>query len=180
MINQFKDDYTKLITDFSVIDENDPITLEKLNQISNILDTKCNEFEKMKSDIKKKRTNFDKKNNHTTKKFNKKIENIESIYLEKLALNKENHTISCNKLKDKLEQFKIDSEYDIQQLEINHEFFSSSVEQSKLILLDDFSKNKKRYDYQLNEAKLTYYDIVSKKNIELENQLTTINNNYIN
>ena len=96
MINQFKDDYTKLITDFSVIDENDPITLEKLNQISNILDTKCNEFEKMKSDIKKKRTNFDKKNNHTTKKFNKKIENIESIYLEKLALNKENHTISCN------------------------------------------------------------------------------------
>ena len=30
MINQFKDEYQKLINDFSVIDENDPITEEKL------------------------------------------------------------------------------------------------------------------------------------------------------
>ena len=180
MTNQFKDNYKKLINDFSVIDENDPITLDKLNQVSNILETKCKDFDKMKSDMKKKRSNFDKKNNHTTKKFNKKIENIESVYIEKLSVNKDNHTVSCNKLKDKLEQYKIDSEYDIQQLEINHEFFTSSIEQSKLILLDDFYKNKKRYDYQLNEAKITYYDIVSKKNIELENQLTDINKNYIN
>ena len=108
MINQFKDDYKKLITDFSVIDENDPITIDKLNQVTSNLDSSCLEFEKMKSDIKKKRSNFDKKNNHTTKKFKKKIENIESIYVEKIDTNKENHTISCNKLKEKLEQYKID------------------------------------------------------------------------
>mgnify|MGYP003311178234 CR=1 FL=1 len=50
MINQFKDDYKKLISDFSVIDENDPITIDKLNQVTSILDSSCLEFEKMKSD----------------------------------------------------------------------------------------------------------------------------------
>ena len=102
MINQFKDDYKKLINDFSVIDENDPITLEKLNKINEILDTTYDEFNKIKSDLKKKKVNFEKKNNHTTKKYNKKIENIEEIYQEKIANNKENHTLTCNKLKEKL------------------------------------------------------------------------------
>lgn len=180
MINQFKDDYKKLINDFSVIDENDPITLEKLNKINEILDTTYNEFNKIKSDLKKKKVNFDKKNNHTTKKYNKKIENIEEIYQEKIANNKENHTLACNKLKEKLEQFKKDSDFFIQQIEIDFEFFMSSIEQSKMILFDDFMKNKKRYDYQLNEAKISYSEVVLKNNIDLENKTTEINNNYFN
>lgn len=179
MINQFKDEYQKLINDFSVIDENDPITEEKLSLVNSLLNSSTDEYTKIKSDLKKKKNNYDKKNNHTTKKYNKKVENIEEIYKEKITQNKENHTNSCNKLKNKLEQFKIDSSYDIQQIEINFDFFSTSIEQSKLVLFDDFLKNKKRYDYQLQMAKNTYSDIVQTKNIELENSLTQINNNYV-
>ena len=65
-------------------------------------------------------------------------------------------SIDCNKLKNKLEQFKIDSSYDIQQIEINFDFFSTSIEQSKLVLFDDFLKNKKRYDYQLQIRRRKY------------------------
>lgn len=180
MINQFKDDYKKLISDFSVIDENDPITLEKLNQISNILDDCCHELSKIKNENKKKHFNYDKKNNNTTKKYQKKLQSIESIYLEKIEANKKEQITSSAKLKESLELYKTEADDDIQQIEIDYEYFTSSIEQSKLILLDDFYKNKKRYDYQLEEAKITYYDIVSKKNIELENNLNEINNKYIN
>ena len=85
MINQIKDEYQKLINDFSVIDENDPITEEKLSLVNSLLNSSTDEYTKIKSDLKKKKNNYDKKNNHTTKKYNKKVENIDEIYKEKIT-----------------------------------------------------------------------------------------------
>ena len=50
MINQFKDEYQKLINDFSVIDENDPITEEKLSLVNSLLNSSTDEYTKIKSD----------------------------------------------------------------------------------------------------------------------------------
>ena len=179
MINQFKDKYTKLITDLNVIDENDPITPSTYTQINDILNNLHQHLVSEKSDLKKIKNNYEKKNNHTTKKYNKKVESINSVFEDKLTKNHENYSSICDEIRDKLDTKKEEFEYDIQQLELDHTFYTSSIEQGKMILFDDFLKNRKRYDYQLEKAKFSYSQVVAEKNVELEKIINETNKSYM-
>lgn len=168
ILEQFKTEYTKLISDFSVIDEQDPITSLKLNQLNAALDSWVEILLETFQGHKKYLEAFEEVNQSALKHYKQKIKALNTSLNKNIKNITLNHVDACQKLKHRIEVARQNSDYTIEQLEIEYNFFITTSEQNKNILAIDFEEAKKRYDYQRDEAKESYLEIVRKNNKSLE------------
>ncbi|MDE5714979.1 MAG: hypothetical protein K2I42_02495, partial [Anaeroplasmataceae bacterium] len=169
---------TKLSTDFSYIEDDDPITSVKLNTIQQELDKWTDDlFYKIDQHSFYKEA-FLKKDEDALKTYQKMITNLNDSLSTKIDSITKDHIASCQKLKDKIESSKQNCEYTKEQLEVEYNYFVSTSELNKIILDNDYDEAKKRYVYQKGEAKESYLEIVKKNNISLEKIKDEIDQDY--
>lgn len=167
-VDEFKNNCQKIIADFSVIDENDPITPLKLNNINEIIDTwmgilKAN-FIKHDTFVK----DFNLAKNNYRETYEKEIRILNNSLNSNIKSITNNHVLACQKMKKKIEIEKTLTKNTIEQLELDNEYFVTTSDQKIELLNDDFNQAKKRFDYQKEEAKESYLEIVKKNNYILE------------
>ncbi|MDE7264399.1 MAG: hypothetical protein K2N64_07040, partial [Anaeroplasmataceae bacterium] len=168
-IEDFQAEYTKIIQNFSVIDKDDPITSEKLNQLQSSLDSWLQGLRDTFAKNSKYKSDFEKKNQSFIQKYQQKIKSLNDSLNRNLKNIAKDSIDACQKLKQKMEVAKKDTNYRIEQFEVEFDYFIATSEQSKIILMNDFNEAKKRYDYQRDEAKESYLEIVRKNNEVLKN-----------
>lgn len=168
-IEDFKQEYTKIIQNFSVIDKDDPITPEKLNQLQSALDSWLQGLTEGFAKNNKYKTDYEKKNQTYIQKYQQKIKSLNESLNKNLKNIAKDSIDACQKLRQKIEIAKKDTNYRIEQFEVEFDYFIATSEQSKIILTSDFNEAKKRYDYQRDEAKESYLEIVKKNNEVLKN-----------
>ncbi len=175
---EFKKNYTKLSTDFSYIEEDDPITSVKLNMILQELDKWTNDLSYKINQHSFYKEEFLRKDQEALKTYQKLITTLNDSLSSKIDSITKDHIASCQKLKDKIEASKQNCEYTKEQLEVEYNYFVSTSELNKIILDNDFEEAKKRYVYQKGEAKESYLEIVKKNNIALEKIKEEIDKDY--
>ncbi|MDE6660912.1 MAG: hypothetical protein K2J93_03695, partial [Anaeroplasmataceae bacterium] len=168
IIEQFKTEYTKIIQGFSVIDENDPITSSKLEAIDTALNQWLNLLKDSFVKNNKHKAEYEKKNLSFLSKYEQRIKILNDSLNKNLKSITKDYIDACQKLKQKIEIAKKDTNYRIEQFEVELDYFLATSEQNKIILNNDFQEAKKRYDYQRDEAKESYLDIVKKNNAILK------------
>ncbi|MDE5565756.1 MAG: hypothetical protein K2I77_02105, partial [Anaeroplasmataceae bacterium] len=169
LIKQFHQEYTKLITDFSIIDEQDPLSQETAKKLLDLL----KHWEKIISEGFNKHTifieNYQERISKAKLKYNSTISSLNGGLNRALKNITNAHVEACKNLKQKIETSKENNQYAIEQLELDYNYFVSTSEQNLELLQNDFEDAKKRYDYQKDEAKDSYFEIVKKNNELLDN-----------
>lgn len=164
IIEDFKKDYKKIISDFSIIDDNDPITFSKLEYLGNALNTWISTLDETFNKINKETTEYNKKSNTFYNKYQQKIKALNDSHNKNIKNINKDYVEAIDKLKSKLEITKNDTSYKIEQFEVEYNYFIATSEQNKNILSSDYEEAKKRYDYQKDELRESYLTIVEKRN----------------
>ena len=167
ILNQFKQDYSKLIRDFSVIDENDPLTPFKLNYLTETLNNWVAILEESFSKHHLLLENLAKQNQAAYNKYCQEINGLSEALNKKIKQITQDTITACNNLQEKIKESKQVNDYTIEQFEQDYNFFYATSLQNKLVLDSDFEEAKKRYDYEREEARDAYLDIVRKNNLIL-------------
>lgn len=177
-LKNFQNEYQKIIQDFQVIDDNDPISPEHMKQLEDSLNQW---YQTLKNNFTIQLGFYERyldKNQDTYAKYTETVDFLNKKLSQNLKSITDYHIEACKKLKEKIEKSKGSYLFTIEQLELDYECFIRTSEQNKIILDEDFEKAKKRYDYQRDEAKDSYLDVVKKKNEILENAKKTLAQNY--
>ena len=119
-----------------------------------------------------------KRNKSFLLKYQQKIKTLSDSLNKNLKNITRDHIEACQKLKQKIEVAKKDTNYRIEQLEVELEYFLATSDQNKIILNNDYIEAKKRFDYHREEAKESYLEIVKKNNKILTNIKEEIIQNY--
>lgn len=179
IIDDFKKNYTKIIEDFSIVDDNDPISASKLEYLENALNAWTNTLRDSFLKVTKDKNDYKKKNGSFLHKYQQKIKILNDSYNKNIKNITKDYVEAIEKLKTKLETAKKDSEYKIEQFEVEYDYFISTSDQNKFILSNDFEEAKKRFDYQKDELRDSYLDIVRKSNIASSEIKSNLKNQYI-
>lgn len=164
IIEDFKKDYKKIIEDFSIIDENDPITFSKLEYLKNALNSWTSTLNETFSKLNKEANEYNKKSNSFYNKYQQKIKVLNDSYNKNIKNINKDYVEAIEKLKSKLEITKKDTSYKIEQYEVEYNYFIATSEQNKNILENDYNEAEKRFDYQKDELRESYLLIVEKRN----------------
>lgn len=163
-VEKFKKEYSNLINGFSVIDENDPITSLQLSSLTEILDKWTNKLNESFLKHAVYLADFDKKNNSLLVHYEQNIKALNDSLNRNIKNLTKSHIDACQKLKQKIEAARKDSNYSIEQLEVEFNYFLATSEQNRIILENDFEEAKRRFDYHKEEAKESYLEVVKKNN----------------
>ncbi|MDE6241514.1 MAG: hypothetical protein K2M08_03715 [Anaeroplasmataceae bacterium] len=168
IIDNFKMEYKKIIQDFSVIDKNDPITSSKLGDLDNSLNAWTSTLKDLFVKNNRHEADYEKKNLSHFTKYQQKIKILNDSLNKNIKSITKDYIDACQKLRQKIEIAKKDTNYRIEQFEVELDYFLATSEQNKIILTNDFQDAKKRFDYQRDEAKESYLEIVKKNNAILK------------
>ncbi len=164
IIEDFKKDFKKIIDDFSIIDDNDPISFSKLEYLENALNLWTTTLNEIITKNIKETNEYAKKNNSFYDKYQQKIKALNDSYNKNIKNINKDYVEAIDKLKSKLEITKKDTCYKIEQFEVEYNYFLATSEQNKNIISYDYEEAKKRFDYQKDELKESYFSIVEKRN----------------
>lgn len=178
IIDNFKTEYMKIIADFSIIDEHDPISSMQLNSLQEALNNwTLSVREGFDKDLKQS-FEYEKKNQSLLFKYQQKIKVLNDSLNKNMKNITKDYIDACQKLNQKIEIARKDTNYRIEQYEVELDYFLATSEQNKIILTNDFQEAKKRYDYQRDEAKESYLEIVKKNNTLLQSIKERLNQQY--
>ncbi len=178
IIKDFQLEYQKFINDFAVVDEEDPLSPEHIKELEQILNQWYQQL-KHNFTVQSGLIQFyQQKNTETYEKYIKTIDSLSSLLTEKIKTISENHANSREKLKNKIESSKSNNLFTIEQLELDYDYFLTTSEQNKEILTVDFEEARKRFDYQKEEAKGSYLEVVKRKNEALDEIKNQLKQNY--
>lgn len=167
-IDDFKREMFKMITDFSMIDENDPISSEQLSMLKEKLEDWISTIGESFGKLTKYNSKYEKKNQAHLLKYQQKIKILNDALNKNMKNITKDSIDACEKLKQRIEIAKKDTDYRIEQYEVELNYFLATSEQNKLILTNDYTEAKHRFDYQRDEAKESYLEIVKKNNDSLK------------
>lgn len=173
-----QEEFYKIIQGFSIIDENDPMTSEKLLTLKQWMDSYTATVKEAIFKHEKYLDEHQKRNKSFLLKYQQKIKTLSDSLNKNLKNITRDHIEACQKLKQKIEVAKKDTNYRIEQLEVELEYFLATSDQNKIILNNDYIEAKKRFDYHREEAKESYLEIVKKNNKILTNIKEEIIQNY--
>ncbi|MDE6413808.1 MAG: hypothetical protein K2K48_00150 [Anaeroplasmataceae bacterium] len=168
IIDNFKIEYKKIIQDFSIIDKKDPITSSKLGDLDNSLTAWTTTLKDLFVKNNKYKIDYEKKNLSHLTRYQQKIKVLNDSLNKNIKGITKDYIDACQKLRQKIEIAKKDTNYRIEQFEVELDYFLATSEQNKIILSNDFQEAKKRFDYQRDEAKESYLEIVKKNNAILK------------
>ncbi len=168
-IQDFKSNYDKIMQDFSIIDDDDPLTPEKLSSLIHAIDKWIASIEDTFSKKDKHLLEHEKKNQTLLSKYQQKIKALTDSLNKNMKNITKDHIDACQKLKQKIEIAKKDTNYRIEQLDVELDYFLATSDQNKIILTNDYYEAKKRFDYHKDESKDSYLEIVEKNNEILKN-----------
>lgn len=163
-IEKFKTEYMKIINGFAIIDEHDPITSLKLSTLQEVLNLWVETLIESFSKDKKYEAEFLKRTQGFLNKYQQKIKILNDSFNKNIKSITKDHIEACQRLKQRIEVTKKDTLYNVEQLEVECDYFFATSEQNKIILTNDFLDAKKRFDYQRDEAKESYLEIIQKNN----------------
>lgn len=178
IIDEFRTEYMKIIKDFSVIDEKDPITSIQLESLDNALTTWTATLKDSFVKNNKHKSDYEKRNQSALTKYQQKIKLLNDSLNKNIKNITKDYIDACQKLNQKIEIARKDTNYRIEQYEVELDYFLATSEQNKIILTNDFEEAKKRYDYQKDEAKESYLEIVRKNNEILKNIKAELSTQY--
>lgn len=164
IIDEFKKESIKILDDFSVIDKNDPISSIQLSSLQESLQTWITSMKDSFVKTTKYKSEYEKKKQSNLVKYQQKMKALNDALNKNMKSITKDHIDACEKLKKRIEVAKKDTDYRIEQYEVEFDYFIATSEQNKLILTKDFIEAKHRFDYQRDEAKESYLDIVQKNN----------------
>ncbi|MDE6656815.1 MAG: hypothetical protein K2J85_07475, partial [Anaeroplasmataceae bacterium] len=122
---------------------------------------------------------YEKKNQALLTRYQQKVKSLNDSLNKNMKNITKDYIDSCQKLKQKIEIARKDSNYRIEQFEVELDYFLATSEQNKIILTNDFQEAKKRYDYQRDEAKESYLEIVKKNNAILKDIKEELSEEYV-
>ena len=166
IIDNFKKEYNQTIENFSIIDENDPITSSKLTYLKETLQIWTNSIRESFEKNNKYKGEYERTNQTNLQKYQQKIKSLNDSLNKNIKNIKKECIEACQKLKQRIEFARKDTDYRIEQYEVEYNYFIATSEQNKIILSNDYIEAKHRFDYQRDEAKESYLEIVEKNNIE--------------
>lgn len=167
-VSALQEEFHKILQGFSVIDENDPMTANKLVSLGHAMDAYTSSVLETYSKHEKYFDEHQKKNQALVLKYQQKIKTLSDSLNKNMKNITKDHIDACQKLKQKIEIAKKDTNYRIEQLEVELEYFLATSDQNKIILTNDFIEAKKRFDYHKEESKESYLEIVKKNNAILK------------
>lgn len=172
--NQFKKDYLKLMDDFSILDEQDPLSKSTIDALKGLLEKFLNHFTINFSERENLKVAYEDKKQLSKKNYHALVDELNNGLEKNIKNITYGHIEACKNLKNKIENTKQNHLFTNEQLELDYDYFITTSEQNKIILSSDYDNAKKRYDYQKEEAKDSYFEIVKKNNKileEVKNQL---------
>lgn len=178
ILNNFKKEYQTLISNFSIIDECDPITPMKLNDLANSLDSW---LELLNEEFKKHAdywVSYKKNNSSFWFRYEQEVRILNNSLKKNIKKVKNDTIIQTKKIRENIENAKKENNLQNEQIKRDYEYFLTTSELNKKILDTDYIEAKKRFDYQKDEAKESYIDIVKKKNKELDEKEKQLYDDY--
>ncbi len=167
-LDNFKANYTKLIQDLAIEDEKDPLSKDTMNELLELLKHWLSLQKDKKMQIAKLETIFKNRNETALQKYQTEVKQLNMGLNKNLKKVTSTHMQACKNLKSEIEKTRRNTRYTIEQLEIDFNYFINTSEQNKEILNIDFIEAKKRYDYQKEEARDSYLEVVKKNNFALD------------
>lgn len=184
-IEKFQKSMKEYLSRFSIKNDNDPISFEKIQQIQLFLSHWSEDLLPFFNECQKEDRDFTKKNQNSTKIYRQQLDTLKKNYsknIKEATLFKEQ--ISKNLKKDISSATKQTNDA-IKQLKLDAHYFKKTSEQKELVLKKEFDAKKEKLDYQKEEAKLSYLAIVQKynhlldrKKAELEEEFTSQKKSY--
>lgn len=174
-ITIFKDEYTKMIESFSVLDKSDPLTPQKIKNIASYLNRWTELLEDSLNDFPQISKNFTLSNQKKETLYLAEIDELKNSYNQRTVKITEEKKGNIGELEKEIQQNKKETAKIIEQLEQDLHYFLMTSEQNSYLLENDYEEAKKRYDYQKEEAKASYLEIVEKNNRILEEKKQKIN-----
>ncbi len=168
LLENFKANYTKLIQDLAIEDEKDPLSKETMNELLELQKHWLSLQKDKKLQIAKLETIFNNRNETALQKYQNEVKQLNMGLNKNIKKVTSNHMQACKNLKSEIEKTRRNTRYTIEQLEIDFNYFITTSEQNKEILNTDFYEAKKRYDYQKEEARDSYLEVVKKNNYALD------------
>lgn len=178
IITKYQTAYTNLLDSISVIDEADPMTPQKIQDLRLLLEDFNQLLVTQKQQEQKIFDTYTESSKQANNHYNQEILEYKNHINQAIKTITNDHTEAKNTLQKQIETAKRETEISIKQLNLDVEFFIMTSEQNQMILQEDYEEAKKRYDYQISEAKNSYLAVVKKNNILLEDLRNKLSFNY--
>ena len=163
-VNQLQSEYKKLVTSLSVVDETDPIPPAKLKELLRYSNDFINNLKTNLNTMSLDMTEQNKNATELKKEYEKNIALLKKNLNQTLSIITNERKKASSVLDSQFKKEKQQTNQKVRQYLLDTEYFLVTSEQNKNLLTTDYEEAKHRYDYQRDEAKESYHNIVTKYN----------------